>query len=264
MIIPISKLSMYNVIIADDNLIERDALALHLSKIKNASLIAACSNGEETAALLKKQPADIVFSDIDMPKLNGIDLLKGITKPPVFIFISSYPEYAAESYNLDAIDYIVKPASAERVKKAFDKAVEYIEIKKNVKDYSDKDPSLLEFGNQISTENFFFIKENNNYSKLNIQDITHIESMGDFSKIHTVGQKKFVVLVSLKSIEKQLSHKIFRRVHRQFIINLLQVSSVNHAEVLLLDKTTIPISSSHRQNLIESVVDKKLLKRFGE
>lgn len=258
---------MYTVIIADDNLIERDALALHLSRIKNITILAACSNGEETAALLKKQPVDIVFSDIDMPRLSGINLLKGIAKPPVFIFVSSYPEYAAESYNLDAIDYIVKPASFERVQKAVEKAIEYIEIKGNTKLYSEKvvpNAPILEIGSQVSTENFFFIKENNNYNKLNIHDITHIESMGDFSKIHTVGQKKFVVLVSLKNIEKQLSAKIFRRVHRQFIVNLLHVNTLNNVEIVLLEKIAIPVSTSYRQNLIESVVEKKLLKRFGD
>jgi two-component system, LytTR family, response regulator len=258
---------MYTVIIADDNLIERDALSFHLSRIKNIQVVAACSNGEETVALLKKQPIDIVFSDIDMPRLNGIDLLKGISNPPVFVFISSYTEYAAESYNLDAIDYIVKPASFDRVQKAVEKAIEYIEIKNNTKFYSEKVESgnqIPEFGSQISTENFFFIKENNNYNKLNIHDITHIESMGDFSKIHMVGQKKFVVLVSLKNIEKQLSPKIFRRIHRQFIINILQVGVVNTHEVHLLDKTAIPISNTYRQSLIESVVERKLLKRFGE
>ncbi len=258
---------MYTAIITDDNIIERDALFFHLSRIKNITVIASCNNGEETAALLQEQSVDIVFSDIDMPRLNGIDLLKGISNPPVFIFISSFPEYAAESYNLDAIDYIVKPASFERVKKAVDKAIEYIEIKNNTKLYSEKivsENQISEFGSQLSTEDFFFIKENNNYSKLNIHDITHIESMGDFSKIHTSGQKKSVVLVSLKNIERQLSPRIFRRIHRQYIINLLQVGSVNNTEVQLLDKTIIPISSSYRQSLIESVVERKLLKRFGE
>ncbi|TDO27999.1 LytR/AlgR family response regulator transcription factor [Sediminibacterium goheungense] len=258
---------MYTAIITDDNIIERDALFFHLSKIKNITVIASCNNGEETAALLQVQSADIVFSDIDMPRMNGIDLLKGISKPPVFIFISSFPEYAAESYNLDAIDYIIKPASFERVKKAVDKAIEYIEIKNNTKLYSEKfDPEnqISEFGSRLSTDEFFFIKENNNYSKLNIQDITYIESMGDFSKIHINGQKKSVVLVSLKNIERQLSPKIFRRIHRQYIINLLQIGSVTNTEVQLLDKTIIPISSSYRQSLIESVVEGKLLKRFGD
>jgi len=88
--------------------------------------------------------------------------------------------------------------------------------------------------------------------------------MGDFSRIHTTGQKKFVVLVSLKNIERQLTQKIFKRVHRQFIINILQTNTVNNNEILLSDKSVIPLSMSYRQNLIESVLDKKLLKRFGD
>lgn len=258
---------MYSVLIADDNIIERDVIASYLSRIKKVKVVAECTDGAETSAYLSVHQIDIVFSDIDMPRLNGINLLKGIQNPPVFVFISSYPEYAVESYNLDAIDYLVKPASFERVQKAVDKAIEYIDLKKNLKldqEKTENDTPIFEIGKDITTDNFFFIKENNTYTKLNIQDITHIESMGDFSKIHTVGQKKFVVLVSLKNIERQLSPKIFRRVHRQFIINLLQIGVLNHSEVQLLEKTTIPISSSYRQNLIESVVEKKLLKRFGE
>lgn len=258
---------MYSVLIADDNIIERDVIASHLSRIKKVKVVAECTDGAETSAYLSLHQIDIVFSDVDMPRLNGINLLKGIQNPPVFIFISSYPEYAAESYNLDAIDYIVKPTTLERVQKAIDKAIDYIEIKNQSHHYSDKiqqESTLEEIGSHISTDGFFFIRENNNYTKLNIQEITFIESMGDFSRIHTTGQKKFVVLVSLKNIEKQLTQKIFKRVHRQFIINILQTNTVNNNEILLSDKSVIPLSMSYRQNLIESVLDKKLLKRFGD
>jgi len=258
---------MYSVLIADDNIIERDVIASHLSRIKKVKVVAECTDGAETSAYLSLHQIDIVFSDVDMPRLNGINLLKGIQNPPVFIFISSYPEYAAESYNLDAIDYIVKPITLERVQKAIDKAIDYIEIKNQPHHYSDKiqqESTLEEIGSHISTDGFFFIRENNNYIKLNIQEITFIESMGDFSRIHTTGQKKFVVLVSLKNIEKQLTQKIFKRVHRQFIINILQTNTVNNNEILLSDKSVIPLSMSYRQNLIESVLDKKLLKRFGD
>lgn len=258
---------MYSVLIADDNIIERDVIASHLSRIKKVKVVAECTDGAETSAYLSLHQIDIVFSDVDMPRLNGINLLKGIQNPPVFIFISSYPEYAAESYNLDAIDYIVKPTTLERVQKAIDKAIDYIEIKNQSHHYSDKiqqESTLEEIGSHISTDGFFFIRENNNYTKLNIQEITFIESMGDFSRIHTTGQKKFVVLVSLKNIEKQLTQKIFKRVHRQFIINILQTNTVNNNEILLSDKSVIPLSMSYRQNLIESVLDKKILKRFGD
>ncbi|MBS4066690.1 MAG: response regulator, partial [Chitinophagaceae bacterium] len=186
---------MYSVLIADDNIIERDVIASHLSRIKKVKVVAECTDGAETSAYLSLHQIDIVFSDVDMPRLNGINLLKGIQNPPVFIFISSYPEYAAESYNLDAIDYIVKPTTLERVQKAIDKAIDYIEIKNQSHHYSDKiqqESTLEEIGSHISTDGFFFIRENNNYTKLNIQEITFIESMGDFSRIHTTGQKKFV------------------------------------------------------------------------
>lgn len=258
---------MYRCLITDDNIIERDLLFMHLSAIEQVKVVAICTSGEEAMQQLKETQVDIVFSDIDMPGISGINLLKGLKHHPVFIFVSSFPEYAAESYNLDAIDYIVKPISAERVQKAIDKAIDYIEIKKNSNLDQERimhEQAIEEIGSNLSTNSFFFIKENNNYLKLNVHDVTYIESMGDFSRIHTIDQKKFVVLVSLKNIEKQLSTKVFKRVHRQFIVNILQTTVVNGSEIQLIDKSIIPLSSSYRQNLIESVLDKKLLKRFGE
>ncbi|WP_353550077.1 LytTR family DNA-binding domain-containing protein [Sediminibacterium sp. KACHI17] len=258
---------MYRCLIADDNIIERDLLFMHLSSIEKIKVVAICSSGEEALKYLKESTVDIVLSDIDMPGISGIGLMKELKKHPVFIFISSYTEYAAESYNLDAVDYIVKPASLERVQKSIDKAIEYIEIKNRVHIDTDRLTSgqeLHEIGSHISTDGFFFIRENNNYTKLNIQEITFIESMGDFSRIHTIGQKKFVVLVNLKNIEKQLSQKIFKRIHRQFIINILHANTINGNEIVLDDKNVIPLSVSYRQNLVESVLEKKLLKRFGD
>lgn len=258
---------MYRCLITDDNIIERDLLFMHLSSIEQIKVVAICNSGEEAMAYLQHSPVDIVFSDIDMPGISGISMLKEMKHHPVFIFVSSYPEYAAESYNLDAIDYIVKPATQERIKKAITKAIDYIEIKKNIPIEQERivqEQSVEEIGGNISTDGFFFIKENNNYLKLNVRDVTYIESMGDFSRIHTIEQKKFVVLVSLKNIERQLSTKVFKRVHRQFIVNILQTNIVNGNEIQLIDKSIIPLSTSYRQQLVESVLDKKLLKRFGE
>jgi YesN/AraC family two-component response regulator len=118
----------YKCLIAEDNLLDRDGIALHLSKIDNLSIEAVCSNGLEAAAILQQKEIDIVFSDIDMPGLSGIALIQSLKQPPVFIFISAYPEYAAESYNLDVIDFIVKPVGSNRLMKAVNKAIEYIEL----------------------------------------------------------------------------------------------------------------------------------------
>lgn len=255
---------MYKTLIVDDNLIERDALSLHLSKIPDINIVAECVNASEVISFLEHHTVDIIISDIDMPDISGISLLKSMKNPPVCIFISSYPEYAAESYNLDVIDYIVKPASYNRVLKAIEKATEYIALKKNAStNIETTHLSMMteEIGAQISTDHFFFIKENNGYTKLNLSDILYIESMGDFSKFHTISQKKYVVLVGLKHIEKQLSSKLFRRVHKQYMINVLHVNTINGTEIILSDKTSIPFSNAFRQNLIETVIEKKLLRR---
>jgi two-component system LytT family response regulator len=255
---------MFSTLIVDDNLIERDALSLHLSKIPNIKIIAECQNALEVISFLERHTIDILISDINMPDLSGISLLKSMKNPPVCIFVSSYPEYAADSYDLDVIDYIVKPASYSRVLKAIEKATEYITLKRGAK--NNTEPTSLsgiteEIGAQISTDHFFFIKENNGYTKLNLADILYIESMGDFSRFHTITQKKYVVLVGLKHIEKQLSPKLFRRIHKQYMINVLHVTTINGTEIILADKTSIPFSHAFRQNLIETMIEKKLLKR---
>lgn len=259
---------MYNCLIADDNLVERDALEMHLSKINQLRIVATCSSGSEAAQVLLQEKVDIVFSDIDMPDLSGIGLIKSLSNPPVFIFVSSYTEFAAESYSLDVIDYVVKPALFDRVLKSVEKAIEYIEIKKQTKATSTitipEPAGFHEIGSRTASDEYFFIKDQNGFTKLLVADVMFIESMGDFSRIHTVQHKSFVVLVSLKNIEKQVSPNVFRRVHKQYIVNLSHIHSVMSAELQLSDKQHIPVSQLYKQNLLESVVERKLLKRFSE
>lgn len=250
---------MYSCLIADDQLIERDTIEMYLKKIKNIEIVATCADGLEAADILNKRPVDIVVSDIDMPGLDGLSLLKILKKPPVFIFISSHSEFAVESFNLDVIDYIVKPASFERVFKGISKAIEYLHLK-------DKIPVLGkdEFINTEKDKNdekFIFIKDIQGFTKIQIDDILYFESMGDFSKIHTSTNKKYVVLVSLKNIENQLSRLIFRRVHKQYIVNLNQILTIGVSEIVLYDQQAVPISGSYKQDLLDTVVKKTLLKR---
>jgi len=256
----------YSCIIVEDNIIERDALAVNIRKINNLSLQQCLADGLEAVQYLRENRVDIVFSDVDMPDLSGIELLKSIKNPPVFIFISSHPEHAAESFNLDVIDYIVKPARLERVIKAADKAIEYLEAKKKhiaeqVKSTADEQPIELIRGNEA--DDYFFIKEKNVYVKVNVSEVLYIESMGDFSKIITTGEKCYFVLVSLKNLEKQLPAKRFLRVHKQYIINLLHIASIGAAEIKLLSGAVIPLSSAYRQTLLDNVVTKKTLTRFS-
>ena len=239
----------YTCLIVDDNEIERDAIEMHLRKINQLKIAGVCSSGIDAANLIAKESIDIVFSDIDMPELSGMGLLKSIKNPPEFIFITSFAEYAAESFNLDALDFIVKPATYERLLKSSAKAIEYLDIKKLVSQKNIADPPL-------PLENHFFLKETKGYTRLNYNDVIYIESMGDFSKVFTA-TNKHITLVNLKNLEKQLP-SIFLRVHKQYIINLNQIATVSTNEIHLNHNHIVPLSMANKQELMEKIVDKTL------
>ncbi len=258
----------YRCIIIEDNILERDALEMKLNKIESLTVKAVLANGMEAISVLKNEDVDIVFSDIDMPDLSGIELLKSLKNPPVFIFISSHSEHAAESFNLDVIDYIVKPAKIERLIKAVDKAIEYINAKKSIKTELPVKPSTAQIPNDfirtIDAHEYFFIKENNTHIKLNMGDVLYIESMGDFSKIVTISNKSHMVLISLKNLEKQLPENLFIRVHKQYIINVLHIKNISVSDIKLSNNLLIPVSIAYKQALQDNLINKKTLTRFIE
>jgi two-component system LytT family response regulator len=259
----------YKCIIVEDNILERDALAMKIKKIESLELKASLADGMEALSFLKEKAIDIVFSDIDMPDLSGIELLKSIKNPPVFIFISSYPEHAAESFNLDVIDYIVKPLKIERLIKATDKAIEYILARKKLLTENLSKPvgGILPVTNEliktIDAQDYFFIKEKNTHIKLSMGDVLYVESMGDFSKIITTRKKVHFVLISLKNLEKQLPADIFMRVHKQYIVNILHIQTISAFDIKLNSNDSIPVSVAYKQALQDNVINKKSLTRFS-
>jgi DNA-binding LytR/AlgR family response regulator len=256
---------MYTCLIADDHVVERDLVKLFLEKIPSLKLVAECSNGLEAAAFLQKNQVDIVFSDVDMPGLLGTDLAKSLRTPPVFIFISSFPEYAAEGYDIDAIDFMSKPLQFNRFLKGVNKAIEYLDLKKQLAATAARQetataPDAMEL--QQQDQGFFFIKDNKGYLKISIDDVLYIESMGDFSRIHTVQQKTHMVLIGLKQLEQQLNKQKMLRVHKQYMVNLQQITAVMHNGVVLSNDQEIPMSNSYKAAIQEQLVQKNLLKRF--
>jgi DNA-binding LytR/AlgR family response regulator len=257
----------YKCIIVEDNIIERDALAMKLGRIDSLDIRAVLGDGMEAAEMLKAEEIDIVFSDIDMPDLSGIELLKSLKFPPVFIFISSHSEHAAESFELDVIDFIMKPVKIERLIKATNKAIEYIQAKKKLLVEASVKTGVVaspDFVRTIDAQDYFFIKEKNNHIKLNMGDVLYIESMGDFSKIITTQQKTHFVLISLKYLEKQLPEKLFLRVHKQYIVNILHIHHISASDIRLSSNDLIPISFAYKQLLQDNVISKKSLTRFSE
>ncbi len=239
----------YKCLIVDDNEIERDVVEMYLSQINRLEITAICSSGIEAWQVIANNHIDIVFTDIDMPELSGIGLLKSSINAPVFIFITSFTEYAAESFDLDALDFIVKPATFERLLKASNKAIEYLDLKSMA---AHNETSLHE----ADTNDYFFIKETKGFTRLNYSDVIYIESMGDFSQIYTA-DNKHITLVNLKNLELQLPSE-FVRVHKQYIINLNQIATVASTEILLNHNYTVPVSILNKQELMEKITNKTI------
>jgi DNA-binding LytR/AlgR family response regulator len=194
-----------------------------------------------------------------MPQLSGLGLVKSLKHPPVVIFITSHAQYAVDGFNLDVIDFVVKPLIFERFYKAVNKAIEYFELKAGVNGKLESDEEQPQIGKSASAK-YFFIKENSALTKISYADVIYIESLGDYSTVFTAAGKH-VTLVNLKKMEKHLPDSIFRRIHRQYIINMDHLTSIGLNEVMLSNRQVIPITAAARQEVFDLMVGHTILSR---
>jgi two-component system LytT family response regulator len=249
----------YACLLVDDNPIELDALEFFVKKIDQLQVVARCSSAIEALQILNTTSVDIVFSDIDMPDLKGIDMIRTLKQPPVFVLVSSHSEYALESYELDVADYMLKPLDFVRFVKGANKAIEICNTRKQLNDKK-QDASSENFN---TADDHFMIRADNNYLKIRFSDIEYIESMSNYSKIYTADDKVHIVLVSLKRIEDALPATKFMRIHRSFIIPQGKIEEIKPAE-LRIGKHLIPIGASYREALMRDAVNHHLLSRNEE
>lgn len=236
----------YRCVIADDNMLERDVLQLLLDKTGMADIVACCTDGLEAYQVLSTREVDIVFTDVDMPHLNGLELVKSLKQQPVFVFISSHAEYAVDGFELDVADFILKPVLMERLLRALDKAKAFVDLKKKV-------AGLAEASLPQIRDDHFFIRTSDGLVQLHDADITHIESAGNFSKIYTIQGHCHLTLVSLKNLMLQMPGDWLARVHRQFLVNIRQVNHIETASVKVGGVHKIPLSTQYRQELLDKV-----------
>ena len=252
---------VYTCLIAEDNIIDRDLVEMYIHQIDSLTITATCSNGLEAANFLQQQQVDIVLTDIDMPGLSGLDLKKSISKQPVFIFISAFTEYAVESYELDVIDFLVKPVSLARLMKAVQKAIEYIELKKNLLTVAAAGPGDTSLATTPGTGDHFYVRDSNGYARIDNTSLVFVESMGNFSRLHTTDQKKHITLVSLKNVEQQLPATLFMRVHKQYIVNLHHILSLStDGEIMLTGGHSIPSGAMYKAPLLDFINTRTLLR----
>ncbi|WP_299108237.1 LytTR family DNA-binding domain-containing protein [uncultured Tenacibaculum sp.] len=224
-------------LLVDDEPLAIKLLEKHIGKIESLEVVATCNNAIKAFEILNTQQVDLLFLDIKMPNLTGIDFLKTLKNPPKTIFTTAYRDYAIESYDLGVIDYLLKPITFERFFKAVDRFVK------------DNKTAVEVVPNKEAAEEFMLIKSGNKFHKVILEDILFIESLKDYIKIHTTNNKKIVSKYRISEIEEELKEKNFLRVHRSYIINIDKISAftVNDIEV---NSTEIPIGASYKEKVV--------------
>lgn len=240
---------MINVIIVDDEPLAQDVLETYVEKIPDLNLVTKCSNAFEATKALKEHDIELMFLDIQMPQLTGIDFLKTLTKPPLVVFTTAYPNYAIEGFELNAIDYLLKPISVDRFMKAVNKAIEQIELQRK-DDSSSKGGAADEVG-----PDYFFVKADKKLVKVRFSDIIYIEGLKDYVIIR-MEDSRVITLQTMKSLEEKLPGDIFKRIHRSYICNVEKINAVvgNMIEVMEKGKAKhLPIGKNYREELLELI-----------
>ncbi|PKQ60237.1 hypothetical protein BZG02_20180 [Labilibaculum filiforme] len=233
-----------NCIIVDDEIHARKVLEKYIQDLPHINLVKSCKNALEAMESLRNNQIDVMFLDINMPKLSGLNFLESLTNAPLVVITTAYREYAVDAYELDVIDYLHKPIPFPRFIKAISKVEEKIQAKNQQFTVHTETPNQTK-------PNFIFIKADKKTIKLNFNDIKYIEGLGDYIKIHTL-TKTIVSKLTIKKMEELLPPKQFPRVHKSFIISLELIESIEGNQIEIND-FKIPIGLMYRQNFMNLI-----------
>lgn len=241
---------MIKVLIVDDEPLAQDVIETYVQKIPDLFLVGTCKNALEASSMLNKEVVDLIFLDIQMPQLNGIDFLKSLTKKPLVIITTAFSNYAVEGFELNVVDYLLKPISFNRFLLAINRIIE----SKNLATSEDrtKDP--------INKESYFFVKADKKMVKINHKDILYIEGLKDYVIIK-LAKSRLVTLQTMKSLEDKLPADIFKRIHRSYIINLGKLDSIIGNTVELKEgeqQIKLPIGKNYKEELIALINENRL------
>jgi two-component system, LytTR family, response regulator len=227
---------MMKCIAVDDEKLVLDLLVDDIQKVPFLQLVQRCRNAMEAADVLHKENVDLVFLDIQMPGLNGLQFLQTLKNPPMVIFITAYKEYALDGFNLNAVDYLLKPVSFERFLKACNKAYEFFNLQQK--------PLAKE-----ADPGYFFVYVEYNLVKIVVSDILYIEGMKDYVKIFISSSDRPVITrASMKAMEEKLSGYRFVRTHKSYIISADKVTAIKR-DLICIDKIELPLSEGYKADV---------------
>lgn len=234
-------------LVIDDEPLARRAIVDFIAQVDFLTAAASCGSALEAQELMSQDKFDLLFLDINMPYLSGIDFLEAISQPPMVIFTTAYSEHALEGYRLQIVDYLLKPIAFKRFYQAALKAKEWYELKHQQKaELSSSDGSM-------------YIKYEDSFVKIQWETILYIEGMQNYVRIHTP-QKSYIIHQTIVALEDLLPKEHFFRIHKSYLININHMSSISGNKVLI-QGTSLPIARLRKEALLNEIIYKKLLSK---
>ncbi|GGA82832.1 LytR/AlgR family response regulator transcription factor [Puia dinghuensis] len=230
-------------IITDDEPFARKGLQGYITQIDFLDLRGMCENALELNSLLKKEPVDLLFLDIEMPYITGIDFLKQLATPPRVIFTTAYEKYALQGFELEVLDYLLKPVSFDRFLKATNKAFDYFRQQHH----------------PTAAEDYIFVKADSRLEKIAFADILFAEALENYVAIYT-REKKIITHLTLKMLQEKLPAAAFVQPHKSYIVAIDKINSIE-GNILHITQFQVPISKYQKEEFMEKIVNSKLLKR---
>lgn len=229
-------------LIVEDEKLAQEVLKQYISHIPSLLLLQTCNNACEAISYLHSNKVDLIFLDINMPELNGIEFLKTLQQAPTVIITTAYSEYALEGYEFSVCDYLLKPIRYERFLKAINKVMDVEKLKSHEIQEDPKDDS----------DGYIFVKEEQTVHKLFYSNLLYIQAFGNYLKIFTVDGQLIVVRTTLADIEAQLPSKLFIRVHKSYLIAIQSIEKIKYNEIYISNKI-LPLGTTYKQEVLKKI-----------
>lgn len=231
-------------LVVDDEPLAVEVMENYIEQFSDLELVGSCHNAIDADEILKKEDVDLLLLDVQMPQISGIDFLRGLKNPPHVILTTAYSEYALDGFDLDVVDYLLKPIPLERFMKAINRVKERM---------SDKDAGAVDDG-------YFFVKADKKLVKVNFEDVVYVEGLKDYVIIRCP-DTRIITLQTMKSLEEKLPSTMFQRIHRSYIVNVEHIKAIVGNMVEVEEKGQakhIPIGKNYRDDILNIVNNKKL------
>lgn len=231
----------------DDEPLALAQLSGYIERVPFLTLVKACPDAFEAMKVLSEEQVDLIFVDINMPDLNGMDFVKSLVIKPLIVFTTAYSEYAVEGFKVDAVDYLLKPFGFQDLLKAADKARRQFEYRKE------------QLPVEATDEDVLFVKSEYKVIRIRTADIKYVESMSEYVRIFVEGEDKpILTLMSLSKMEERLHAPSFMRVHRSYLVNLRKITEVSRLRIVFDGKTYVPVGDNYKEKFLEYINKRSL------